>query len=695
MRVDGFLRTPIRGADQARLRELKVVEAPLSGNPDPTQPYPQTTDITFTLADATAPVQIAPLWEGDLVFVPDAAKGNPRVAGQVNPDSYPHWSVTGALLLRTWPGAGNLQATAFATHLPLLDPAPDVVRYDRVRLTPEFLFTTLRDAPRVPFTLAHRKVTPTDPHYASKRIIAFLAGTLSLRCLLDPTDPDKDTAAMPMPVVLAEPGAPDRFRLRIAIASTSAKSFTPGWFAPRRGLDDVAVDPIVPTALASGLNQLTNPAHPAFSVIPTRAVYSGAPAAAFATDVPVTAPLRAALTATPSDGARFRRVSLRRPPIPGLVDDVAARRLYPAHQVCWAASGSAPASLRMPLSGSIYLPLSDADYRVWVLPRSADPATTDHGQAVRLGLVTTGAKVAAMPSDAVVVPLGSNTHVTIDTHLRDYDSALADLAYRTVGDAAGLQIAAGNRWHVYARLRWLVRQHRTRSDQSILYGLFRESAARHGLSPELVEVTFFGEGGGQVLPADGSLDLEQVLDCYGFIGLDLIIYRAGQVPVGKPPVPPEAVAEGDPDEIAEYQFNLVTEGYLDAAVASRVVCSEQITRTEGAARTLQIGTVAGWAAAIEIVAAELHARIDEMTDYLTAQGRPVDPTDELARRFLGYLRYNTKPARARELADNLSTNLARWAQPWPPDNRNAHYNTLQRIAVMEWHQAAGAYRRLP
>ena len=56
---------------------------------------------------------------------------------------------------------------------------------------------------------------------------------------------------------------------------------------------------------------------------------------------------------------------------------------------------------------------------------------------------------------------------------------------------------------------------------------------------------------------------------------------------------------------------------------------------------------------IELVAAELHARLDEMRAYCAAQAPPIDASHELRRRFLAYVRFNAKLKTARERADAL------------------------------------------
>lgn len=695
MRVDGFLRTPLRGDQQRLIRDLVVAESPLRGDPDPAAPYPQTLELTFSLPPDSPAIQVAPLWEGTLSFVPATTRGQPTVPAEVSPDRFDRWSVTGDLVLRTW-AMTEFGPSGFHTHLPWIDPAPSLVRYGPVTLTREFLFQTLANAPRHTFDLGGVRVAADDPQYAQKRVISLLSGTGGLWCGLDPADPTKDAALLPMPVVARPAGASSRdpYVLRVAIASTCDEALSPTWFDPRPAYDQLTGEVLVVPALRTLTNQLTNPAHPAQSVIPARAIFGAAPAAAFAPDQPVGSALRDALVAALPGGLRYRRVLLRRPPIPGAAVGAAPQRPFPAHQLCWRpVSGGAIGSLRLPLSGAAYLPLADGDYRFWVVARSVDPTAVDHGDLVRLSLPPVAPRLAGgPPQPALDVTVGAGAGTVIDAHLRDYDSAMAWEGFRVArGQLVLLQHRASAAWNVNANFTWIVPRRTVRPPQSALYGLFRESAGRHGLAPEFLQVVFFGEGGNLVLPAGGAFDPDAVLDAYGFVGLDLIVYRTGRLPVGRPAVPPEVPA-GATEERAEYAFNLVTAGYVDPAVAAAVTWKQSFLRSEGAPRTLEIGTIAGWPAAIELVAAELHARLEEMTAYLAAKAPPVPVTDELTRRFLAYLRFNTSPARARTTADNLGAAVRAWTGPWPPDNLNARYNTLQRIAITAWEEESGAYR---
>src|SRR5262245_1670535 len=145
MRTYHFLRTPIRGDHQSRVLDVLVSEAPLEGDPPAGAVYPQTLEISFETVLGVTEVQIAPLWEGMLRFLPESTAGNPTDPADVTPANYPGWAVTGDLVLSTIAGTPGFEE-AFADLVPVVGRAPSAVRYSRVSLTEDFLFTTLAQA---------------------------------------------------------------------------------------------------------------------------------------------------------------------------------------------------------------------------------------------------------------------------------------------------------------------------------------------------------------------------------------------------------------------------------------------------------------------------------------------------------------------------------------------------------------------
>lgn len=706
MRRDSFLRTPIRADHQGRLQNLTIAETVLDGNPDPAAPYPQTLEIRFDVAASTTEVQIALPWEGMLRFRPDSTLNHPAVPSDVTVARYPTWAVGGDLLLRTFTlfGSGLGLQEAFTTHLPLLDPLPAIVRFSKVRLTQDFLFTTLAALPKYRFMFEGAAVASDDPLRLQKLIIKFLSGEALVPCKLDAADATKDQTLLAMPSVeLAGASATTTFRVAIATASENGLSNT--WFTMRPE-DAISGELFVPAVIDNFTEQLTNPAHPHHSVIPARLIFQHAAAAAYAPDHGAATPLRAVLTAPLVGGLTYRKIEVVRPPLPGSEVSSAAMRDYPMYRLCWIpVGGGATESLRLPLSGRVYVPLADGSYRFWVIPRSGDPNAILAGDHVRLSVQAAApARYIDVPSTTLDVPLGAAPSARIFAHTHQYDSRMVWEGFRIVRpNRRPLQVAAARAWALpeadgdpHGVLDWFILPTTAaREDYRELYGYFRESAGRHGLAPEFLQVVFFGEGGGIAITP--GFDAAKAIDTWGFVGLDLVLYRTGRLPIAAPPVPPEAVAAGNADEIAEFSFNLVTNGYVDAATAAAVTPAGR-TEVNEIGRTIQVGTVTGWKAAIELVAAELHARLDEMTTYLAGRMPPIAVVEENQRRFLAYLRYSSRPATARGHADNLAARLRPWTGAFPPlgvpSDALPHFLAIQRVAVTEWQEAAAVYRSI-
>ena len=694
MRDYHFLRTPIRGDHQSRLVDAQVNEAALAGDPAPDEVYPQTLEVSFEVAPAVTEVQIAPLWEGALIFLPDATTGNPVDPVDVTPAAYPGWSVTGDLVLRTLPSSANF-AVAFERNVPLVGRPPATVRYSSVRLTEEFLFTTLAQAPATSLVFDGQLVDAADPQFHEKLVIAFLAGSAAVACLQDPDDSGQDLALAPMPaVVLASAGSTV---LRVAAATLSEQVRDLAWFDEHPEYDDLSGELLVDPSLGTEQDLRYNPAHPSHSVISLWGLFQSAKLVAFTPDTAIDQPVRTALTAPRADGLSYRRIDLFRPPIFGAPVSSAPQRPFPQYRLAWAPSPDQ--SLRVPLSGEVYLPLDDGDYSFWAVPRSEDPATALPSKPFRLSVrPPPPAKAIGLPADVIVVDLSELESASLFAHLEPYDAAYAWDGYANVASRRGALMAqAGAAWNVKVLIWQILPTNASQSaSYAAVYGYIRESAGRHGLAPEFLQAVLFGEGVAQglteLIDANAAFTDNAKIDAYGTLGLDLILYRTGNIPAGKPLVPPEVPA-GDADERAEYTFNLVDAGYVDPSTAAKVSFNLELTRREGdKTRTLQLAWVRGWDAAVELMAAELHARLDDMVSYLAGKSPPVPVADETQRRYLAYVRFNASAATARTHADALSTRLQPWVGPPPSNNKNARYNTLQRIAVAQWHEAAGIYR---
>ena len=239
-----------------------------------------------------------------------------------------------------------------------------------------------------------------------------------------------------------------------------------------------------------------------------------------------------------------------------------------------------------------------------------------------------------------------------------------------------------------------------------VYGFIRESAGRHGLAPEFLQTVVFGEGVARALRSSwrsrtATLRAWRMVSAFGSLGLDLILYRVGGT--GKdgesPPAPPTELpkpvltADGA-RSWPSTTFNLVDAGYVDQATADAVEFTEEFPRTEGGAtRTIQLADVHGWDNGIELIAAELHARLDEMIAYLASKSPPVPVADELSPPLPRVRPLQRQRRRRRaDHADALGDATRALARVRPDEQPDALYNTLQRLAVAQWHEAARVYR---
>ena len=429
MRTFHFLRTPIRGDHQSRVLGVALSEAPPVGDPSPADPYPQSLEISFDTVLGVTEVQIAPLWEGTLRFVPESTAGAPSDPAEVTPGNYAGWPVTGDLLLTTVGGTRGFEQ-AFADLVPLVGRVPSSVRYSRVSLTEDFLFTTLAEAPPEALVFGGEAVKASDPQFHAKLVIAFLAGSAGIPCLQDPDDSSRDTALKPMPAVVL--GAEDeRSALRVTIASVSERAGDPDWWLQQPAYDDIPDELLVPTELQTAQDARDNPAHPSHSAIPARAVFQSAALAAYAPDHDVGLPVRVALAEPLPDGLSYRRIDVRRPEAPGAPVGSGPQRPYPQYRLCWRRDVADPAlSLRIPLSGDVYLPLADGSYEFFALPRSLDPGDVFPG--ADFGLSVMSGKTIGLPADTVTVDVTGAETVRIFANLPTYDAAHAWEVYESI-----------------------------------------------------------------------------------------------------------------------------------------------------------------------------------------------------------------------------------------------------------------------
>ncbi|MGQ0679575.1 MAG: hypothetical protein ACT4OM_07970 [Actinomycetota bacterium] len=255
-----FLRFVFSAADQANIdpASLVVQDVAYAAAPNPAQPYPQSLRITLR-SDATKPwPQIRPLFPGKLEFIADAAApGATPSPAEVDftPAAYAGWRTRGMLKVTLDPRRqGDLKA-----HAAGLEVFPNIVWYSPVRVTSDFLFTTLRNGLRrepVPL-VAGGSIATGHADWAKHAVAGFLAGHYQPSLRLGANAAADDVAAHAMPTI--EPTAVMTGDAELVV--TTAFTRTPQ-DAPDGNFD----------ALAPGVGR-ENPAHPAHGVLPARHVY--------------------------------------------------------------------------------------------------------------------------------------------------------------------------------------------------------------------------------------------------------------------------------------------------------------------------------------------------------------------------------------------------------------------------------------
>lgn len=684
MRETGFLRTPIKASHESRLTQLAVSEQPLKANPDAFEVYPQTLNISFEPAAGTTEIEIAPLWEGQIYFLADDTTGYPTKPEQVTPGNFDTWNVVGDLVLHTSRNpiddTSSIEA-AFGAHVKMIRPAPSAVRYSKVRLTKEFVFDTLSQMPRVQFINSGTTVSKTDPLWHQKFVLGFLRAKTSCSCPVDPTDASQDFANRKMPSVnFAAPGTKTIFRVVIASRVPEAELvLTPSWFEQNHAYDDVSGELLVPPPLLDLNHQRFNPSHPGHCVISAFALYQSAENIAYAPGYDAAKPIRTALTAPRSDGAIYRRIDLIRPPAPGnAITTSHPQRPFPQYQLAFkpTAGGGATQALRIPMSGRLYLPLLEQEYRFWAVPRSVDPNAMTAGDQLMLSRQQPSFKYIDFPSDHIsYTPDSGDDPEPLYAHLIDYDSRLIWTELFGLATAE-FQSKAKMSWNVTVLNLWIFRI-AAMIEYRRIYGYVRAAAGRHGFAPEFLHAVFFGEG--SLAPDDPATPWDET----GIIEK----HRKD----GAPYADVEAVCgfiDLGLDVIQDTAPNLVANNYLDPALLNRL--ENPHTHHNELGKLVNTSDVAGWEAATEMVAAELHSRLDEMLAYCAGKGISVSTEEQ--RRFLAYMRYNVSTPTAQGHADHLNERLRPWVGPEPTDQMDERFNTLQRLAVAEWYELAQVYR---
>lgn len=187
---------------QARIdaTSLAVADVPYAAAPPAGQPYPQALRLSFRLNGAVPPPQVVPLFPGLLRFIPDpAATGTlPKPEDvQLTDAAYATWRTVGTLRVALDVTVGR----DLPLLLPGLEVLPNVVWYSPVRISRDFLFTSLLTG------LARRSVGgtpsvgPNNPAWEREAVSAFLAGRYE-PVLAEGASASADDAALhPLPTV--------------------------------------------------------------------------------------------------------------------------------------------------------------------------------------------------------------------------------------------------------------------------------------------------------------------------------------------------------------------------------------------------------------------------------------------------------------------------------------------------------------
>lgn len=686
MRTTGFLRTPIRADHQDRMEDITLTERPFVGDPSPSEPYPQTLEITFTPAAGVTEIQLAPCWEGDLFFIADDSTGYPTKADQVVQANAANWSLVGDLVLVSNRDLGG-QAKALLAHTPLLESAPNVVRYSKVRLTTDFLFTTLAQASLKAIVVEGRLKPYTAQTMHTQLVLQFLKGDAGVPCAIDPQDSARDFVQQPMPVLMLQ-AAPLESVLRLSMSCRT--NLLNSWFAARPEDPQIPNSTLVDPALNDERHARFSLAHPAHSFVPPRALFQDAAQAVYQADHWGSA-LHTLLAAPLADAAAYRRITLKRPPISGAVRRFPSRP-YPLYQLRWlnATAGTSEAQ-RIPIDGVLYLPLADGTYRLLASRRADDPPITPDLEEFALGLQTPPNKFLDLPLQTIEITLAPAQRIqTMYVHLLSYDSdrtweASVELGYRyrrliDVAKAAwGLPFV--NRWVIYVPDTADTRAKTgAMKDYGRIHGFIRASAGRHGLAPEFLQAVVLGENlvghieykwnrPGPPLP----FVLDEVISGFTFLGLDRIW--------------DSALVLGADHYIDETRF-----GHNALTNYSTFENPEDHS-------TAQTADPIGWEAGVEFVAAELHARRDWMLGVL---GKPLNRISEQQNRFLAYARYVSSEGTSTAVARQMTTLLTPWEGPPPPPATDhdilpvivtrVRYKCLQRLAVADWLEKSQIYR---
>ena len=662
MRDVQYLRAPLK---KATLAGVTAAEAPPpAANPTSADPAAHALIFEFPY-EANLEIALV-LGSGSLRFVAGRPDQLPRSPGSIVRGAMSPWPLTGALVLHL---QSLLVPTGLRRDLPFLGDVPSLVRYESVQLTESFLFDTALALGNFIFWHGGRKIVvrsgqPRRPDllWREKLLFEFLHGRALVGAPLHPADPALDFSERAMPVVPAPEGG-TLARLRISFANRSHHPESPTWFE-RREYDAAglaSIGPLVHPSLDSAVARAADPRHPAHSPIPAALVLGAAPDSAWVAGHRAHG-FRAAAQRVLSAGAPYRRLQFVRPPIPGVTEPDEQRRAFLTHRaVVEPAAGAGRTETALPLDGSVYVRLADGTYRVRTVGRWEPDGTPSEPGHTGLALSrprVAPARVGAFPAPAVEVPLGSADRVaTLIVSGQGFDGGLVWDRVKRLGAKRlrTFQAKASNALNMRFRLnpgstpaimpartipvRDLFEPHRP------IYGMIRDAAARHGLTPEFLLAAFMGEGVFLIkfLERGGLTTLPFAATEEEFVGerdlgadwiADNLVDFAGD-PID---VPGSAIGRTDLLEHPDIGLqHLLEHGYIDPARFNHTHLDQIYGFTNEAGVAHFTARFRGWERAIELIAGLLHARLDQI---LVDANRPPAELPEQTLEFLSYVRYH-------------------------------------------------------
>lgn len=242
------------------------------------------------------------------------------------------------------------------------------------------------------------------------------------------------------------------------------------------------------------------------------------------------------------------------------------------------------------------------------------------------------------------------------------------------GEEAYYREQAAETWGVECQ-RWRLPLSATMKTYTPLYGYIHQSARKHGMSAEFLQAVVMGENLNAFLEMQDSngnrFDNSMIVDAYSYLGLD---------------------------DLRDDLPALISRGYLDGGIRKYVYLNTTVATTNELGEDKYSGNIQGYDHCIEIVAAELHSRLDYM--MLLAEAYAVSVTTPQQREFLMYAKYVSRnQAEADFYSDaSFAEQMRKWdvsvdgAKPTDPhDPRYYRYQTLLRLCTAEWFKLAGVY----